>query len=240
MNNRTQVELSYDKNQRNALLGDGTSSECTNNSQGSEQKLKEDDSTLDSQKKKFNVDDPLGLLKSRHIAAAAADASNACNNDKSRKRKYKSEEERLEANRKSAAESRHRKKILLEELQKSICLLREENTRLKLENEMFKQNMNLSQASMLPLGTSVTPSLFKVHNPSPNVLGGNSGMNVVPQNSLLHPAGLIQQNLPYSLGAPTTFPTNLFEGNQIDQIMDRTSLVAVSDLYDPVSFFLQL
>lgn len=97
----------------------------------------------------FEVSDPLGLLsRSKHIAAAAADAAAECLQDKKRKRRHMVSEEqlrkeRLEANRKSAAESRKRKKMLIEELQQTVAYLREENDMLKRENAMLKMNQGL-------------------------------------------------------------------------------------------------
>lgn len=163
----------------------------------------------------FKVDDPLGLLQSKHIAAAAVDASNACNNDKARKRKYKSEDERLEANRRSAAESRLRKKILMEKLQESICVLQEENTRLKVENEMLKQQMNLNNNHMLQFNSNVIPSVLNARNPSPNMLTEHNRMNGANINAYLNSGGLAQSNLPFPVaGSPVS--SQIFDSNQID------------------------
>ena len=75
-----------------------------------------------------------------------------------RKRKYKTEEERLQANRKSAAESRLRKKILLSELQNEVNMLQNENSLLQIENNIMKQKIRLSQ-------TSGSVSTFMKNNP---------------------------------------------------------------------------
>lgn len=108
------------------------------------------DSTSEASSSVHNVFDPLGLLtRSKYIAVAAADAAAECSLEKKRKPKHleaesEVEEEtrrkRLEANRKSAAESRKRKKILIEELQQTVKYLTEENDMLKRENAMLKMN----------------------------------------------------------------------------------------------------
>jgi len=58
---------------------------------------------------------------------------------KSRKRKYKTKAEKLEANRKSAADSRHRKKAVMMRLQQEVMKLRREKMLLQLENAKLKQ-----------------------------------------------------------------------------------------------------
>jgi len=174
--------------------------------------------------KGFNVDDPLGLLQSKHIAAAAADASNACNNDKARKRKYKSEDERLEANRKSAAESRLRKKILMEKLQETIGVLQDENTRLKLENDMLKGQMNMGTNHMLPFNSTVNSALLTSRDPSTSLLGDNNRLNGGNVNSFLNNGGLAQTNLPYP-GNGNQISQQLFDNSQVE---NRRNIVAVS------------
>jgi len=96
----------------------------------------------------INIDDPLGLLQSsKHVAAAATDAMLATH---SRKRKYKTAEEKLEANRKSAAESRHRKKMLLMHLQEKVNTLRQENSLLRSENKDLRNVFVLLHSQKMP------------------------------------------------------------------------------------------
>lgn len=98
-----------------------------------------------------DVSDPFGLLaRSKHFAAAAADAAAECLGDRRKRRRKRvvSEEqlrkERLEANRKSAAESRKRKRELIEELRRTVSSLREENAALKRENSLLQMNCTIS------------------------------------------------------------------------------------------------
>ena len=82
---------------------------------------------------------------------------------KPRKRKYKTKAEKLEANRKSAADSRHRKKAVLMRLQQEVISLRRERSLLLLENAALKKQMSLSHAqntlqSIDPI--SLSPSLI--------------------------------------------------------------------------------
>ena len=51
-------------------------------------------------------------------------------------------EERLSANRRSARDSRNRKKLVFEELQRSVARLAEENDVLRKENESIRDQMN--------------------------------------------------------------------------------------------------
>lgn len=112
----------------------------------------------------IDVTDPFGLLRSKHMAAAAADATLA---SKSRKRKYKSEAEKLEANRKSAAESRLRKKVVLMKLQEEVTMLRRENSILYLENEEMKKKMALQQEALANsnLMNRLNPSMLSRSSP---------------------------------------------------------------------------
>lgn len=64
---------------------------------------------------------------------------------KSRKRKYNTRAEKLEANRKSAADSRFRKKATLMRLQQEVTKLRQEKNYLLLENAKLK-HMGISHA----------------------------------------------------------------------------------------------
>mmetsp|Transcript_55634 Transcript_55634/g.67086 ORF Transcript_55634/g.67086 Transcript_55634/m.67086 type:complete len:323 (+) Transcript_55634:148-1116(+) len=92
--------------------------------------------------------DPLGLLQSKHIAAAAAAAAVCANSirDRKRTRLHKSEEEkreeRLAANRKSASDSRKRQKGLISDLQASVSELSKKNVRLARENEELKLQLS--------------------------------------------------------------------------------------------------
>lgn len=96
----------------------------------------------------INIDDPLGLLQSsKHVAAAANDAMLATH---SRKRKYKTAQEKLEANRKSAAESRHRKKMLMMHLQEKVTSLRQENSLLRSENKDLRNVFMMLQSQKMP------------------------------------------------------------------------------------------
>lgn len=124
--------------------------DISKNTHGQEEIGRGSDSTSETNSSEHNVFDPLGLLtRSKYIAVAAADAAAECSLEKKRKPKHleaasEVEEEtrrkRLEANRKSAAESRKRKKILIEELQQTVKYLTEENDMLKKENAMLKMN----------------------------------------------------------------------------------------------------
>ena len=91
----------------------------------------------------IDIIDPLGLLQSKHLAAAISDTNRA---SRRRRRKHRTEEEKLEANRKSAADSRLRKKMTLIKLQEKVTVLRKENSALHLENEILKKKVFLSHA----------------------------------------------------------------------------------------------
>ena len=182
----------------------------------------EDDTNNHAKELKVDINDPLGLLTCSNIAAAAADASIACNSEKSRKRKYKTEQERLEANRKSAAESRQRKKMQLEELQEAISILREENTRLRLENDLLKQRSNMTQNASLPLN----------HNPVASILGGIGTINNTPlsqpQNLMSSSAGIQQSQLPYQLAtASAAIPASQLLNNNQNRQQQTDSLLLV-------------
>jgi len=85
---------------------------------------------------------------------AACEATNA-----TRPKRHRTEEEkrqeRLSANRRSARESRNRKKLVFEELQRSVARLAEENASLRKENETIKGQMSaLKRQFGLPDGDS--------------------------------------------------------------------------------------
>ena len=65
-----------------------------------------------------------------------------------RKRKYKTDEEKLEANRKSAAESRQRKKLLMMKLQNEVTTLKQQNSLLRIENAGLKKKFILYGKSL--------------------------------------------------------------------------------------------
>ena len=72
----------------------------------------------------------------------ACDATNAARPLKRHKTEVEKREERLSANRRSARESRNRKKMVLEELQRSVTRLAEENAALRKENRNAKAGMS--------------------------------------------------------------------------------------------------
>lgn len=79
-----------------------------------------------------------------------------------RKRKSRTKDEKLEANRKSAADSRLRKRLLVSRLQDEVVSLRHETTLLRLENAELKKKMDLYQNTLnscnnLSLETSFVP-----------------------------------------------------------------------------------
>lgn len=116
--------------------------------------------TTCSSKQTYDIDDPYGLLDSEHIAAAAEDAAVLSRRDKGRKRKYKTEDERREANRKLAAASRQRKKAYVEHLMQEIDNLRKDNDSLRKENEFLRaENTNLRVDKSQYLSASVNSAL---------------------------------------------------------------------------------
>ena len=88
-----------------------------------------------------DMHDPLGLLQQSAYFAAAVAASEA--NTSSQRTTSMTDEERrqhrLESNRRSAKVSRHRRKILLDNLKVNVERLQEENSRIRIENQQLKE-----------------------------------------------------------------------------------------------------
>lgn len=166
----------------------------------------------------IDVRDPFGLLQSEHMAAAAADATLA---SKSRKRKYKSEAEKLEANRKSAAESRLRKKVVLMKLQEEVSMLRKENSVLYLENEEMKKKIALQQEAL------ANSNLVSCLNPSILSRASTLERNIpLVQNQLLLPGGPSPCQLPYPMAVSDRmhFPNmkqKVSEENELKSYIDQ-------------------
>lgn len=140
----------------------------------------------------IKVDDPLGLLRSQHIAAAAISAS------QSRKRKYKTEAEKLEANRKSAAESRQRKKALLLRLQEEVSSCRHDNSLLLIENAALKKKIAIYEASLQSMSrlnsTNLINAIPNLGVPNPSMLNASllNQQNPIASNYFHHPQFSLQ------------------------------------------------
>eukprot|EP00957_Ditylum_brightwellii_P022613 1705740-Ditylum_brightwellii.AAC.1 len=98
------------------------------------------------QESNATISDPLGLLEqSERTASASRPTRQRGNKPKKRRPAAKSEEdlrkERLAANRRSAAVSRQRRKILIEELQNSVSSLVKENASLRRDNDKLKEQL---------------------------------------------------------------------------------------------------
>jgi len=117
---------------------DDTTSQCPTATTASSMSFstKQESNTTDS--------DPLGLLQRDRTTSTARSARERVNK-KPKRRPVKSKEElkkdRLAANRRSAAVSRQRRKILIEELQSSVAALVKENASLVRENEQLREQV---------------------------------------------------------------------------------------------------
>lgn len=85
---------------------------------------------------------------------SAIEATNA-SKAKRKRSQQELDEEKVAANRRSAKESRNRKKLIFEELQKSVARLAQENSELRRENETMKVEMAALKAQMASAGLGI-------------------------------------------------------------------------------------
>lgn len=115
---------------------------------------------------------------------AACEATNA-----TRPKRHRTEEEkkmeRLSANRRSARESRNRKKLVFEELQRSVARLAEENASLRKENETTRAQMSaLKRQFGLPDDSAAPAGVQGLAGAGQGGMGGvdlSQGLNLMQQ-----------------------------------------------------------
>ena len=116
----------------------------------SSRKLKRDEQHYDTEE--ALDDDDVGTKQSGSLtnegASATADASSS---KKSGSVMSKAREVRLEQNRKAARESRRRKKVMVEELQRSVIIFSRTNGTLKAQNEELQRLLLTAQAQIIAL-----------------------------------------------------------------------------------------
>jgi len=179
--------------------------------------------------KGIDINDPLGLLQSsKHVAAAATDAMLASH---SRKRKYKTNEEKLEANRKSAAESRHRKKMLMMHLQEKVSSLRQENTLLRSENQDLKKVFLMLQSQKTPFQSFSADSSNVLDSVGSSMTQLAMARNALSQNPLTQHISSSSQGLSFG-------KHQLNQDNQMrmqTQVSDQSSQLILRSNFDMFS-----
>ena len=86
-------------------------------------------------------------MKSNSNVTAGDDQSKSNSSSCPQRKKQRTKEEKLEANRRSAAHSRNRKRLLMTKLQDELYKLRHEMTLLQLENKGLRQKLSVFEGN---------------------------------------------------------------------------------------------
>ena len=189
--------------------------------------------------KLHDIDDPYGLLNSEHIAAAAEDAAAVSRREKGRKRKYKTADERREANRKLAAASRQRKKSYVEHLSKEIEKLQKENEQLRNENCSLKSkkifNQQSSLAASLPHLNSQHSSL-RNHSQYSSLLHNVLAQNFTRKLKCDSASSLLNSNAMARQAIPSMLQSNEFGVVNMEPTVIDQGLTEIQNLSSGSSF----